>query len=90
MFPVEDGNGLCNKFDLVEGTHFDRSFPSPYFIDNPNHATLVAFGSQRRAPEGARCITFPSLVRPDQKVCFRLTNSDSPSWPIPVLEPMFT
>lgn len=45
MFPVEDDKGLCNKIELVEGTHFDRGFPLPYFIDNPNHAVLVAFGN---------------------------------------------
>lgn len=89
MFPVEDGNGLCNKFELVEGTHFDRGFPSPYFIDNPNHATLVArepkTSARRRSSNHDS-----SLVRQDQKVCFRPTYSVSPSWPIPVLEPMFT
>ncbi|MGH8676033.1 MAG: hypothetical protein ACREVG_17225 [Burkholderiales bacterium] len=45
---MEDGNRLCNEPELVEGTQFDRSFPSPYFINSPNHVALVALGNQRK------------------------------------------
>jgi chaperonin GroEL len=41
VITVEDGKGLANELELVEGTQFDRGFLSPYFITNPEKQEVV-------------------------------------------------
>jgi chaperonin GroEL len=41
VITVEDGKGLANELELVEGTQFDRGFLSPYFITNAEKQSVV-------------------------------------------------
>jgi chaperonin GroEL len=41
VITVEDGKGLANDLEVVEGTQFDRGYLSPYFINNPEKQSVV-------------------------------------------------
>ena len=41
VITVEDGKGLANELEVVEGTQFDRGFLSPYFINSPEKQRVV-------------------------------------------------
>ena len=46
VITVEDGKGLANELEVVEGTQFDRGFLSPYFINNPEKQGVVLEDAQ--------------------------------------------
>src|ERR1700741_972187 len=39
VLTVEEGSGLTNELDVVEGMQFDRGYLSPYFINNQANQT---------------------------------------------------
>jgi chaperonin GroEL len=41
VITVEDGKGLANELEVVEGTQFDRGYLSPYFINNPDRQSVM-------------------------------------------------
>ena len=41
VITVEDGSGLANELEVVEGMQFDRGYLSAYFINNPERQATI-------------------------------------------------
>jgi chaperonin GroEL len=41
VIKTEDGRGMTNELEVVEGMQFDRGFLSPYFINDPERQRVV-------------------------------------------------
>ena len=60
VITVEEGSGLQNELEVVEGMQFDRGYLSPYFINQQANQTVelekpLILLATRRSRTSARC-----------------------------------
>jgi len=68
VITVEEGTGLDNQLDVVEGMQFDRGYLSPYFINKQDSMSVELEDPfiliyEKRSPISAKCCQYWKLLQ---------------------------